>query len=97
MKIGTWRRESAWCRDTACVRQIVQIAILYLQRRPLADALAFGSHMHARHAEVACSSHASTAFCSSIATVIGPTPPGTGVIAATRSDADAKSTSPAKR
>src|SRR5690606_3839298 len=37
---------------------------------------------------------ASSVFCISIATVIGPTPPGTGVIHEARSAAAAKSTSP---
>jgi hypothetical protein len=39
----------------------------------------------------------SSVFCSSIAIVIGPTPPGTGVIAAARSAAPLKSTSPTSR
>ena len=36
----------------------------------------------------------STVLCSSMVIVIGPTPPGTGVMAEARSDAAANSTSP---
>ena len=49
---------------------------------------------HAPHA--ACAFAASSVLRSSIAIVIGPTPPGTGVISAARSAAAAKSTSPTR-
>lgn len=38
-----------------------------------------------------------TVFCINMATVIGPTPPGTGVIADATNLASSKSTSPTKR
>ncbi len=44
----------------------------------------------------ACPLRACSVFRSSIAIVIGPTPPGTGVIARARSAADSKSTSPTR-
>lgn len=46
-----------------------------------------------------CRSYASTVFFKSIAIVMGPTPPGTGVIAPARPgrQADSKSTSPTRR
>src|SRR6185436_5270862 len=44
----------------------------------------------------ACMRAALTVFCKSIAIVIGPTPPGTGVISRARRAAPSKSTSPTK-
>lgn len=41
-----------------------------------------------------CRAAAATVCSSSVAMVIGPTPPGTGVISEARSAADSKSTSP---
>ena len=47
--------------------------------------------------QVARRSHAVTVLAMSMAIVIGPTPPGTGVIAAHRSATASKSTSPTMR
>src|SRR5205085_1670733 len=71
------------------LRQRKQLGLeeLRLGRRPPRSALHFA----------ALCSAARTVFLSSIAIVIGPTPPGTGVIFDARSRAPAKSTSPTRR
>src|SRR6185436_5253087 len=55
-----------------------------------------GRPLRRHHAARAATAHSAavTVFARSSATVIGPTPPGTGVIARARSRAAAKSTSP---